>query len=153
MPFNSIISQSYSDWELLLVDDGSIDESLSECEKISKKDKRIRIFSQKHLGVSAARNLALDNAWGKYICYVDADDTIEPDFLEKLYQFHEYDMVICGYYVDQYSLDSHLIHQQKYVPHPVDCSPITDKKILMPLFNTGMININCNKLLHMSIIK
>ena len=82
---NSVLQQTFSDWEAICVNDGSLDN----CEKIltqyAQKDKRIRVFSQDNQGVSAARNLALDHAKGDYICFLDSDDELAPTFLEKMY--------------------------------------------------------------------
>lgn len=79
---NSIIYQTYKDWELLLINDGSIDNSLEICQKYSEVYKNIFTFSQKNKGVSAARNLGINKARGKYICFVDSDDWVDDNYLE-----------------------------------------------------------------------
>lgn len=81
---NSILGQSYDDFELLLVDDGSTDGSLTLCGRYAEKDARIRVIHQENGGVSAARNRGLEEAQGKYIAFVDADDILAPDYLERL---------------------------------------------------------------------
>jgi len=78
---DSIIQQSYTDWELLLVDDGSTDTSSQICDEYSEKDSRIRTIHVSNGGVSKARNIALDNAKGEWIMFVDADDWLHPDCL------------------------------------------------------------------------
>lgn len=83
---NSILAQTFTDWELLLVDDGSPDRSGEICDEYAKTDKRIRVFHKKNGGVSSARNLGLDNAHGKWVTFVDADDYILPDFIKGLYK-------------------------------------------------------------------
>ena len=83
---NSIISQSYQNIEIVLVNDGSIDNSLNICNKYSKKDLRIKIIDKKNEGVSIARNTGIKNSKGVYITFVDADDWIERDWIEKLYK-------------------------------------------------------------------
>lgn len=70
----SILRQSYVDFEVLLVDDGSTDASGSICEDYAAKDTRIRVFHQDNQGVSSARNLALDHVQGRYVLFLDADD-------------------------------------------------------------------------------
>ncbi|MBQ8535012.1 MAG: glycosyltransferase family 2 protein [Bacilli bacterium] len=78
----SILNQTYTDFELLLINDGSNDDSLDICMKF--KDKRINIFNLKHNGVSFARNYGLLKAKGDYICFVDSDDIIDCDYLKLL---------------------------------------------------------------------
>lgn len=149
----SIISQDFNHWELLLVDDGSSDDSLTICQQYSTSDDRIKSFSQEHKGVSAARNLALKEAQGNYVCFVDADDVIEFDYLSTLYSFHNYDMVIGGYFVDCYDTDYKLTNRTPHLPYSITLTNITDRSILTPLFMNGMIHINCNKLLNLEIIR
>ena len=149
----SVLSQNFDDWELLLVDDGSVDDSLALCSRLCKKDSRIRLLTKKHSGVSSARNLALEHVSGKYVCFVDADDLIESDYLTSLYQHRAYDMVLCGYYTDQYSEQGEILRHQEFRPLNLDVSPIEDRTRLVPLFLKGMIHINCNKLLHADIIR
>lgn len=78
----SVISQSESDWELLLVDDGSTDQTGEICEEYSKKDSRIRTIHRQNGGLSAARNTGIDAARGEYLTFLDADDVFAPTFLE-----------------------------------------------------------------------
>ena len=78
----SILAQSYSNLEVLLVDDGSTDESAALCEEWCAKDGRVRLLRQKNAGVSSARNRGLEKASGEYIAFVDADDWILPGMLE-----------------------------------------------------------------------
>ena len=80
----SILAQTFSDWELLLIDDGSQDESPALCDRFASQDTRIRALYQKNAGVSAARNLGLAEAEGSYLSFVDSDDWIEPAMLEDL---------------------------------------------------------------------
>lgn len=80
----SILSQSMTDFELLLIDDGSTDGSGAICDRYAEKDKRIRVFHIPNGGVSAARNLGLDNARGEFVVFVDSDDRITPDHLRQL---------------------------------------------------------------------
>lgn len=81
---DSICTQTYTDWECILVDDGSIDASGLICDEYELKDSRIRVFHKENGGVSSARNLGLDNATGDWILFVDADDYIVPTCLETL---------------------------------------------------------------------
>ena len=95
---DSIICQTEQDIEIILVDDGSDDESMHICQKYSKEDFRVKVIHQKNAGVSAARNRGIEIALGEYIGFVDSDDWIEPDMFEKLLQEAENndaDVVMC----------------------------------------------------------
>ena len=78
---DSILAQTYSNFELLLIDDGSKDLSYEICVNFSKKDERIKVLKKRNEGVSSARNLGLDNATGDWLTFVDADDTLSRNFL------------------------------------------------------------------------
>lgn len=82
----SILEQSFTDFELLLIDDGSPDNSGKICDEWSRKDNRIRVFHQNNSGVSTARNRGLTEALGRYIVFVDSDDWVFPDYLKGLYE-------------------------------------------------------------------
>lgn len=79
---DSILAQTYKNWELLLIDDGSPDSCPAICDDYAKKDNRIKVFHKENGGVSSARNLGLENASGEWICFVDADDYISANYLE-----------------------------------------------------------------------
>lgn len=80
----SVLRQTYANFELILVDDGSTDESWSVCRAYESRDARIRVLHQENGGVSSARNLGLEHANGAYISFVDGDDYIEPEMYERL---------------------------------------------------------------------
>ena len=83
---DSILSQSFSDFELILIDDGSRDRSGAICDEYAEKDNRIRVFHQRNAGQSAARNKGLDEASGEYITMIDSDDVLlTDDYLKILY--------------------------------------------------------------------
>lgn len=75
---NSIVTQSFKNWELIMVDDGSPDKSGALCDDWAKRDSRIRVFHHENRGVSAARNFALDQAKGDYAILIDSDDWVQP---------------------------------------------------------------------------
>ena len=97
---DSILAQTFTDFELILVDDGSPDHSGAMCDEYAVRDSRVRVVHKANSGVSAARNTALDLAAGDYIACVDSDDQIAEDYLEKLFRALEReaaDIAICGY--------------------------------------------------------
>lgn len=93
---NSILNQTFMDWELLLVDDGSTDKSGKICDQYALKDFRIRVFHKKNGGVSSARNTGLDYAIGSWITFVDSDDFIDATFLDTLIRLQSSDLCISG---------------------------------------------------------
>ena len=91
---DSILSQNYTDFELLLIDDGSPDGCGAICDEYAAKDSRVRVFHKENGGVSSARNLGLDNAQGEWITFVDIDDYLHPEFLASLHAQNDADMVV-----------------------------------------------------------
>lgn len=94
-----ILAQDYTDYELLLIDDGSTDNSGTICDEYAIKDNRIRVFHKENGGVSSARNWGLDKAIGEYIMFVDSDDYMLPGMLEVMLSTLESkkaDLVVCG---------------------------------------------------------
>lgn len=99
----SIINQSYKNIEIVLVDDGSSDNSSVICDDYAKNDSRIKVFHLKNGGVSKARNFGIDNSQGKYILFVDSDDWLDLYMVEIMYKElinHNADISICNYYID-----------------------------------------------------
>ena len=82
---DSILAQTFTDFELLLIDDGSSDNSGKICDKYARKDKRIRVFHKENGGVSSARNIGLDKAKGEWITFVDSDDYVGKNWLTYFY--------------------------------------------------------------------
>lgn len=82
---NSVYAQTFQDWELLLIDDGSRDYSRRIIEKAMTDDSRIRLIVQENMGPARARNRGLEEARGRYVSFIDADDTVEPNMLESFY--------------------------------------------------------------------
>lgn len=97
----SILLQKFSDFEIIAIDDGSTDNSLSILTELSKKwSDKLRVFHRKNHGLSSSRNFGITKAKGEYIAFVDGDDYVDPDFLEKLYQSildTNSDIAACGF--------------------------------------------------------
>jgi glycosyltransferase involved in cell wall biosynthesis len=99
---DSILAQTFTDFELILVDDGSPDQSGEICDEYEKMDGRVTVIHKKNGGQGSARNIGLDRSRGEYIGFVDSDDWIEPDMFELLYDSciqNKCDIAICSYQI------------------------------------------------------
>ena len=108
----SLQHQTFEDFELLAVDDGSSDRTGQILDSIAARDIRVSVFHQKNAGAPAARNFALDHARGEYVMFFDADDWAEPAMLSKMYAFasaNRLELVVAGFYIDTHygSVDRH----------------------------------------------
>jgi len=113
---NSILEQTFSNFELLLIDDGSPDNSGKICDEYAKKDRRIRVFHKENEGVSKARNLGLNNVEGKWIAFIDSDDWIDDKYFEHLLAndnnnidlrvigYKKYSRILCEEYIPKEEL-------------------------------------------------
>ena len=152
--YESIEKDRYKNLELLVVDDGSTDDSLKILRAAAAKDKRIRVLSQKNSGASSARNLALKNATGKYVFFIDSDDDILKTHFTKLSKALEdgAGLVSCGYrYHRVYNDKSH----DTYTNPPVERKPSdTDLSfILRQDVRDGRLYAATNKAFRSDIIK
>ena len=97
---DSILAQTFRDFELILVDDGSPDNCPAICDAAAGKDERVRVIHRKNAGLSAARNAGLSAARGEYIGFVDSDDYIAPQMYQTLYDAmvkNDAQLAICNY--------------------------------------------------------
>lgn len=97
---DSVISQTYRHLEILIIDDGSTDQSGAVCDRYAKRDPRIKLYRQENRGLSAARNVGLDHAAGDIIAFLDSDDAYREDAIEKMLHemyIHQADIVVCGF--------------------------------------------------------
>lgn len=92
---NSVLSQCYKNYELILVDDGSTDKSGIICDAYAKSDNRIKVFHKNNGGVSSARNWGIDHAQGEYIIFIDSDDYVLPDYISNLMKYNS-DLNVSG---------------------------------------------------------
>ena len=96
---NSVLRQTFSNLEIILVDDGSKDNSLELCKDFEKQDRRVKVITKENSGPADTRNIGLKYAHGKYVSFVDSDDLLLPDFVQVMVREAEKtncDMVVCG---------------------------------------------------------
>ncbi len=122
----SILNQTYNDFELIIVDDGSIDGTPQILQKYTAKDKRIILLQQNNQGLAAARNAAVDKAQGKYIAFMDDDDVSAPNRLDKqvtfLEKYPDYDACTCGSQV--VNLEGKPIYNETNPLYDIDYFPV-----------------------------
>ena len=103
----SIVSQAYKNYEIIIVNDGSTDHSPFVCKAYESKYECIKVINQKNKGLSAARNAGIDASCGRYITFIDGDDFIEPDYLIKIMSALDADTdLIISNYVEYFSADN-----------------------------------------------
>lgn len=98
---SSILNQTYKNFEVICVNDGTKDNSVKIVEDFQKKDSRVFLFNKENGGLSSARNLGLQKATGDYVCFLDSDDLMDKNFLETMFHYitkHNADMVSCSYF-------------------------------------------------------
>lgn len=118
----SIQNQTFSDLEILCVDDGSTDASAEICKRLAKSDSRIQLFSKENGGAPSARNFGMRQAMGKYLTFVDADDWLESEMYQVMVQMAEQsdaDMAIVGYFKD-FEGSSRPMENQKPIPDMIE---------------------------------
>lgn len=151
-----VINQSYKDWELILVDDGSKDNSKDICIELQNLDSRIRVISKENEGVSSTRNTALDNANGKYIAFIDSDDSVHKDYLKILLSSIEKSkgqLAVCGFKERKISGNGQ-VEDLSRVFYPNEVINIEDMKdLIMDFGNSGLLNPLWNKLYSREIIE
>lgn len=143
---DSILAQTFRDFEVLLIDDGSPDGSGNICDDYAKKDRRVRVFHNENGGVSSARQCGIDNALGEYTIHADPDDWVEPNMLEQLYNkaiCDCSDLVICDYFVD-FPSNTHYCKQKP--------SSLEHETVLAELFQ-HLHGSCCNKLVKQACYK
>lgn len=105
----SVLAQTFKDFEFFAIDDGSIDNSGKICDEYAKKDSRLKVIHKKNGGAPEARNVAIEKANGKYMYFIDSDDWIEPEMLEMMYNLAEEnnaDLVVTGFKMEYYNKKS-----------------------------------------------
>lgn len=151
----SIINQTFTQWELIIINDGSTDNSKMICDNLVKVDDRIKVIDKKNTGVSDTRNMSINNASGKYIGFVDSDDVIETDMFEILInkiEKYNSDLVVCGIVEDKI-IDEKIVSNTNNKYYPKECVSIEEMKyLIMEYMNSNLLNSLCNKLYKKEII-
>ncbi|WP_051567052.1 glycosyltransferase family 2 protein [Priestia flexa] len=147
----SIQNQTYKNIEIILINDGSTDGSGDICEEISNEDNRVKVFNIKNSGPSVARNLGIRVASGEYIQFIDSDDFIEKDMVEKLVEQmkNETDLVICG----SYFVNSKLKKTEHIPPIEGLFSKEEFLRNFGALYEKSLINPNWNKFYRLENLK
>lgn len=155
----SILDNGYQALELILVNDGSLDNSGSICDKLANDDSRIKVFHKENGGVGAARNDGISLATGKYLAFVDADDTVSKDMYEKMVgtaEKYSADCVVCSIvniYPSYEHKESHIFGNQIIAGHAD-----VHQRIVVPLITPGhtdasLMQSPCNKLYRNSLVQ
>ena len=116
----SIQAQTLTDWEMFAVDDGTKDSSGVICDEYAVKDSRIRVIHKENGGAPSARNIAIPQARGKYIYFMDSDDWAEHTMLQDMYELAEKNnaqYIVTGYFIDTYHSDTEYTTQELFSPH------------------------------------
>ena len=149
----SVINQTFDNWELLIIDDGSTDNSYLIAKKYTHNDSRIKLFTKKNGGLSDARNFGLERVNGEFVHFFDSDDIIQLDFYEKLLSAindGNYDFVICGYYKDVENLGN-TIKSYPFSYRTIDSANINENQFFE--FYSYLFNYAWNKVFRTSFLK
>lgn len=144
---DSVLAQTFADFEAILIDDGSKDNTLAVAREIEKQDVRVRVLQQANSGVAAARNLGLDHARGEWITFVDSDDVLPENALEMLLSAaaEGTDMVVCAHETfDENGVTETVIPQSRWMDKDGEARR---RAICLRLIEGDcVLNIMCNKL-------
>ena len=151
--FASVSKQTYNDYELLLINDGSTDESLSLCMTYANTNNRVRVIDKPHSTVGSTRNLGLTEAQGKYILLLDSDDYFAPTMFETMVSYAEKlnaDVVECNYLYDYPQF--FLLNQPSYLGKETH-KQLPKEQVMQCLISGDMQNFLWNRLYKASLIK
>lgn len=144
---DSVLNQSFTDFEVVAVNDGSKDNSLAILNEYAGRDLRIKVIDKENTGVSDTRNIGIENATGEYICFADADDLLHPDYMKKMYDIAEKnnaDMVVCGYVTFR---DESKISYKKF-----DLAKNNQVESIKFLLDSGLLTSSWNKLIKINVL-
>jgi glycosyltransferase involved in cell wall biosynthesis len=150
----SALAQSYSDFELLVIIDGSPDSSKSIAENFTKIDNRIQVFEKENGGLSDTRNYGLERAKGEFIYFMDSDDWIEPNLLEdnlKIIEDENLDLVIFGYIQDDENTEGEVIRSTNVLPKVTKY--VKGENITIDAHHLGLLGYAWNKIYRKSFLE
>ena len=151
---DSVLAQTFEDFEAILIDDGSKDDTLRVAHSYAQKDARVRVYAKENGGVSAARNLGLDHARGEWITFVDSDDLLPEDALESLLSgaSDAVDMVVCAHETfDETGKREIVIPESRWMDKPGEA--MRRAAALRLIEGDCVLNIMCNKLHRRALIE
>ena len=145
----SMLDQTLTDFEFLIVDDGTPDNSGAICDEYAAKDNRLTVIHKENGGAPSARNVAIDQAKGKYLYFLDSDDWAEPTMLAdmvSLAEQHDAQLVVTGYYIDTYYDGDAHVTQTNSCPDAVYNTKEAFRQHSCPLFDSNLLYTPWNKL-------
>lgn len=151
----SILGQTFMDFEFLIVDDGTPDRSGEICDEYAKRDSRIQVIHKENGGAPSARNTAIDLAQGKYVYFLDSDDWAEKTMLQDMYDMaekYQAQLVVCGFYIDTYYGNRHL-SEKIYVDDRVFTNAQSFREEAYRYYDRNMLYTPWNKLYRLDYIK
>lgn len=153
---DSILKQTYSNWELILVDDGSSDNSYNICSMYADKDRRISVFTQKNAGAGVARNYGIEKSTGEYLMFCDSDDFLYSGALDRFVevaQKRNSDLIISGYNEFRYENDKIIFCKKNEAIEREIISPIEARIMYITLYKNYLNQAPWAKIYKASIIK
>lgn len=151
---HSVLGQTYRDFELLVIIDGSPDNSQQIAEQIAHSDSRIQVFEKKNGGLSDARNYGLERAQGEFVYFMDSDDWIEPTLLEenlKTIEDENLDFIVFGYVQDNENTNGDIVNSLKIVPK-AKAWVKGEQKITIDDYHLGLLGYAWNKVYRKSFL-
>lgn len=145
----SLQAQTFSDFEIFLVDDGSTDTSGTLCDQLAAEDARIRVIHQQNAGAAAARNTAIDQAKGTYLYFMDGDDWCDTDMLAALYETaceNDLDLVVTGFYIETYYRADKFFQEKRNAPDRIFATQEEFRQAAHELFDAQLLYAPWNKL-------
>lgn len=146
---DSILQQSYSLWEAILVDDGSIDHSGEICDSYAKSDPRFVVIHKQNGGAASAKNAGLDHISGGYVAFIDSDDYVEPNWLNAIVSaVRKYDADVI-----EFDFDEVYRNESKRVNSFTECTTFSAENYLAQYVKTWTSSLFCNKLFRAELVK
>lgn len=146
---DSLLGQTFTEWELIAVDDGSPDSSGKICDEYAEKDSRITVIHKENGGAPSARNAAIPKARGEYLYFMDSDDWAEPNMFEEMYKLareNNAQLVVSGYYIETYFNDTEYYSQEQALPSRIFKNKDEFRDYAYKMFDKNLLYAPWNKL-------